>query len=129
MLKILIAVVMAVASMGAQADLVVQPSNQGFLTDTLFTADAVLMTADWLQTRGIALNCNSGGSEWETNPIMGHCPTMHGVNQYFLAASATLITLNWALPAKYRDNFMLGIGITEGTMVMNNMKLNIKMHF
>lgn len=102
-------------------------SRADFVVDTLFVTDAAIITSDWLQTRNIARRCPD--QYHEENQFLGPCPTVHGVNQYFLTYGGVLIGANYLLPKKYRDTFLLTIGVIEGRAVLNNTHIGLTMKF
>lgn len=85
-----------------------------------------LHVIDWGQTLNIADNPYR---YYETNPILGKCPSRSDVNVY-MASSLVLHTIVTAvLPKEYRPWFQaVTIGI-EGAMLINNFNLGIKTAF
>jgi hypothetical protein len=87
----------------------------------------VLMAVDWQQTQEIAKHPELYS---ETNPVIGNNPTVHGVDNYFLASAIIKTGISYALPAgKWREAWQyvnIGFGIKS---VANNYNLGIRIQF
>ena len=93
-----------------------------------------LHTVDWLQTRNISRSaeCKTGQPPpcWhEQNTLLGKCPSIAQVNQYFAATAALQFAVAYYLPAEYRKAFQyVTIGI-EGGAVAHNFSIGISGKF
>lgn len=97
--------------------------------DALLATDYALVGADYLQTRQIAMSCHSGGEFYETDPLLGHCPSMARVNAYFAGYGLVMQQLAAHLHGAYRTAFLISIGAREGTLVRKNILLGVKIGF
>ncbi|MDH4274172.1 MAG: hypothetical protein OEW08_03950 [Gammaproteobacteria bacterium] len=98
-------------------------------SDSAFES-AYLLThvADWGQTRDIAARCN-GGRYYETNLIMGTCPSIATVNTYFISTAILHISASYLLPTPYRRIFQAGtIGMQIG-YINNNANIGLNLRF
>lgn len=92
------------------------------------SAYLVLHAADWGQTRDIAAQCKRG-EYFETNPLIGKCPSVHWVNTYFLGTALLHTGIARVLPQKYRRAFQAGtIGMQMG-FVTNNSRIGLTVKF
>jgi len=84
--------------------------------------------ADWGQTRDIAAQCEGGGY-YETNPVLGRCPSAQWVNTYFLGTALLHTGLAHWMPGKYRRMFQAAtIGMEVG-YVTNNARIGLNVRF
>lgn len=97
--------------------------------DTYWEA-AYLMThlADWGQTLDIASQCESG-AYYETNPVMGKCPSVQTVNAYFLGTALLHYGTAKLLPRKYRRMFQAGTIGMELSYITNNASIGLNVKF
>lgn len=84
--------------------------------------------ADWGQTRSIAGQCQDG-TYYETNPILGECPTVQTVNAYFLGTALLHAGVSYVLPKKYRRIFQTATFAAQLGVVSSNASIGIKMQF
>jgi len=99
-------------------------------SNALFIADSLLLTADWLQTRDIAYQCPTGRYyEMTAAAFIGHCPTMHGVNNYFALYGATFLAVNYYSPLWFKSGFNVYVAATEGSVVAGNYKIGLHFKF
>ena len=84
--------------------------------------------ADWGQTRSIANHCQVG-TYYETNPILGECPTVQTVNAYFLGTALLHAGVAYMLPKKYRRIFQSTTIAAQVGVVSSNASIGIQMHF
>ena len=83
---------------------------------------------DWGQTLDIAAQCQSG-AYYETNPILGRCPSAQKVNTYFLTTALLHAGVAHALPPKYRRLFQAGTLSMQVGYVANNANIGLKLRF
>ncbi len=84
--------------------------------------------ADWGQTLDIAGQCESG-SYYETNPILGKCPSAQTVNAYFLGTALLHYGAAKMLPRKYRRMFQAGTIGMELSYISNNASIGLNVKF
>jgi hypothetical protein len=84
--------------------------------------------ADWGQTRDIASQCEQG-LYYETNPILGRCPSHQWVNAYFLGTALLHAGVASALPSKMRRLFQAGTLAMELNYVSNNANIGLRINF
>jgi len=84
--------------------------------------------ADWGQTLDIARQCESG-TYYETNPVMGKCPSAQTVNAYFLATALLHYGAAHMLPPKYRRMFQIGTIGMELSYIANNASIGLNVNF
>lgn len=84
--------------------------------------------ADWGQTRDIASQCESG-AYYETNPVLGKCPTVNWVNSYFIGTALLHAGAANVLPPKYRRMFQLGTLGMEMNYIANNASIGLRINF
>ena len=89
--------------------------------------DLGLTAIDWQQTQEIAKHPESFH---ELNPIIGSHPTVHGVNNYFLASAIIKTGISYALPSgKWREAWQyITIG-SSATLIANNYNIGIRIQF
>jgi len=92
------------------------------------TAYLVTHIADWGQTRDIASQCESG-RYYETNPIMGKCPSSQTVNAYFIGTALMHYGVAHMLPRKYRRMFQAGTIGMELSYITNNASIGLNVKF
>ena len=97
--------------------------------DALLAADYTLLGIDWAQTRDISQNCKVGGGFFETNPLIGHCPSMNRVNGYFALSFVGVYELADTLEPRYRDAFLYGLGALELSVTTHNAHIGLQMKF
>ncbi len=85
--------------------------------------------ADWGQTRSIADSCAKGGQYYETNPILGRCPSMQMVNAYFISTALLHAGVAQMLPPKYRRWFQTGTLAMQLNVISNNKNIGLKISF
>ncbi len=83
---------------------------------------------DWGQTLDIASQCGSG-TYYETNPVMGRCPSAQTVNAYFAATALLHYGVAHALPPKYRRMFQAGTIGMQLSYIANNASIGLNMKF
>ncbi len=83
---------------------------------------------DWGQTLDIAAQCRSG-AYYETNPVLGRCPSAQKVNAYFLTTALLHSGIAHALPPKYRRIFQAGTISMQIGYVTNNANIGLKWRF
>jgi hypothetical protein len=88
----------------------------------------VAHAADWGQTRSIAGHCQVG-TYYETNPILGECPSVQMVNAYFLGTALVHAGVSYILPKKYRRIFQTTTFAAQLGVVSSNASIGIKMQF
>lgn len=97
--------------------------------DTLWESTYLMAhIADWGQTRDIAVQCDSG-AYYETNPIIGKCPTVNWVNNYFIATALAHVGIATMLPKKYRRLFQMGTLAMEVGYISNNARIGLRANF
>ena len=84
--------------------------------------------ADWGQTRDIASHCGAG-LYYETNPVLGRCPSTAWVNTYFIGTALLHMGVANALPTKYRRLFQGGTLAMELNYVNSNAKIGLQVNF
>jgi len=84
--------------------------------------------ADWGQTRDIAAQC-SEGYYYETNPVLGKCPTAQWVNTYFLGTALLHASVAQMLPSKYRRLFQVGTLGMELNYINSNASIGLRVNF
>lgn len=84
--------------------------------------------ADWGQTLDIARQCGSG-AYYETNPVMGRCPSAQTVNAYFIGTALLHYGVAHMLPSKYRRMFQAGTIGMELSYIANNASIGLNMNF
>ena len=84
--------------------------------------------ADWGQTLDIASQCQSGAF-YETNPVMGKCPTAQKVSAYFIGTALLHYGVAKALPQKYRRWFQAGTMTMELSYITNNASIGLNVKF
>jgi len=92
------------------------------------TAYLVTHLADWGQTLDIASQCETG-NYYETNPVMGKCPSAQTVNAYFLGTALLHYGVAHALPRKYRRMFQAGTIAMELSYITNNASIGLNIKF
>ena len=84
--------------------------------------------ADWGQTLDIASQCGSG-NYYETNPVMGKCPSVQTVNAYFIGTALLHYGTAHMLPPKYRRMFQAGTIGMELSYIANNASIGLNINF
>ncbi|MDH3325974.1 MAG: hypothetical protein OEM38_04570 [Gammaproteobacteria bacterium] len=84
--------------------------------------------ADWGQTLDISSQCQSG-AYYETNPIMGKCPSSQTVNAYFIGTALLHYGAAHMLPKKYRRMFQAGTMGMELSYITNNASIGLNVKF
>ena len=84
--------------------------------------------ADWGQTLDISSQCSSG-AYYETNPVMGKCPSAQTVNAYFVATALLHYGAAHMLPPKYRRMFQAGTIGMELSYIANNASIGLNVSF
>jgi len=84
--------------------------------------------ADWGQTLDIASKCSSG-AYYETNPVMGKCPSVQTVNAYFVATALLHYGAAHMLKPKYRRMFQAGTIGMELSYIANNASIGLNVNF
>lgn len=84
--------------------------------------------ADWGQTLDIASQCQSG-AYYETNPVMGKCPSAQTVNAYFLGTALLHYGAAKMLPRKYRRMFQAGTMGMQLSYITNNASIGLNIKF
>ncbi|MDH5256795.1 MAG: hypothetical protein OEX07_02265 [Gammaproteobacteria bacterium] len=92
------------------------------------TAYLVTHVADWGQTLDISSQCQSG-TYYETNPIMGKCPSAQSVNAYFIGTALLHYGVAHMLPRKYRRMFQAGTMGMELSYITNNASIGLNVKF
>lgn len=95
----------------------------------IYAAAMVVHALDWSQTQTISWECHNHFVRWETNPLLGRCPSRADVNTYFISTALIMSAAHYALPEKYSywtDRMWLAVGIGA---VSNNIRLGIKFSF
>lgn len=96
--------------------------------DTLLTTDYVLLAVDYTQTRNISEHCKQY-DRYETNMILGKCPSSNQVTTYFAASGLVTYLLADTLEPRYRTAFLIGLGILESSVVAHNLSIGIDLKF
>ena len=97
--------------------------------DTIWqTAYLATHIADWGQTRDIAGQCESGGY-YETNPVIGRCPSKNWVNTYFFTTALLHTGIAHMLPSKYRRWFQAGTLGMQLSYITNNARIGLSIEF
>ena len=90
----------------------------------------VLTFVDYLQTRQITYECRMPNSDRaETNPILGHCPSIGKVNNYFLLSTALAYGMVKYGPEELRPYIAGGWLGVELWAVGNNINIGLKARF
>ena len=84
--------------------------------------------ADWGQTLDIASQCESGAF-YETNPVMGKCPSAQKVSAYFIGTALLHYGVAKVLPRKYRRMFQAGTMVMELNYITNNASIGLNVKF
>jgi len=84
--------------------------------------------ADWGQTLDISSQCQSG-TYYETNPVMGKCPSAQTVNAYFIGTALLHYGAAHMLPRKYRRMFQAGTIGMELSYITNNASIGLNVKF
>ncbi|MDH5377389.1 MAG: hypothetical protein OEX00_03600 [Gammaproteobacteria bacterium] len=84
--------------------------------------------ADWGQTRDIAAQCDAG-PYYETNPVLGRCPSTSRVNSYFLGTALLHVGVSHILPGKVRRIFQVGTLGMQLNFVSSNAQIGLKVNF
>ena len=84
--------------------------------------------ADWGQTLDIASKCSSG-EYYETNPVMGKCPSAQTVNAYFVGTALLHYGVAHMLKPKYRRMFQAGTIGMELSYIANNASIGLNVNF
>lgn len=84
--------------------------------------------ADWGQTLDIASQCGSG-AYYETNPVMGKCPSAQTVNAYFAATALLHYGVGHMLTPKYRRMFQAGTIGMQLSYIANNASIGLNVNF
>ena len=84
--------------------------------------------ADWGQTLDIASQCQSGNF-YETNPVMGKCPSAQKVSAYFVGTALLHYGVAKMLPRKYRRIFQTGTMTMELSYITNNASIGLNVKF
>lgn len=89
----------------------------------------LLQLTDYAQTQNIAHHCNTPGSWYEQNSVLGRCPDPGNVSRYFALTTGAQILVANLLPGSLRRDFQnITIGIEFGA-VSNNFSLGISASF
>lgn len=83
---------------------------------------------DWGQTLDISSQCRSG-NYYETNPVMGTCPSAQTVNAYFLGTALLHYGVAQMLPRKYRRMFQAGTMGMQLSYITNNASIGLNVKF
>ena len=84
--------------------------------------------ADWGQTRDIAAQCGSG-LYYETNPVLGRCPSSQWVNTYFIGTALLHAGVANILSPKMRRLFQAGTLGMELNYIKSNANIGLKINF
>jgi len=95
---------------------------------TMEVAYFLTHAADWGQTRSISGQCQAG-TYYETNPILGECPSVQTVNAYFLGTALLHAGVSYMLPKKYRRVFQTTTFAAQLGVVSSNASIGVKMQF
>lgn len=88
-----------------------------------------LTFVDYLQTRQLSHECQQGLDRYENNPILGRCPSIGKVNNYFLLTTALAYGMVKYGPEELRPYIAGGwLGI-ELWAVGNNINIGLKARF
>jgi len=99
-------------------------------TDKIFlAATQTMLIGDMLTTLDIAHDCRNGGSIYETNPILGRCPSRTAVYGYFIGVSAATWLIARALPPTERKFFLGVVGVVEVGYVSHNLSMGLRFRF
>lgn len=114
--------------------LVASPAFAWSTGDTVLESGYLtLHVIDWGQSLQISHFCNSSDPEqrnyYESNPILGSCPSRGAVNRYFLIGGIAHYAISRALPQPYRRLWQfVSIGM-EAHSVSGNFDLGLKIRF
>jgi hypothetical protein len=98
-------------------------------TDTAIEAAyTAVHIIDWGQTLDIASKCNTTG-HYETNPILGRCPSNNKVNLYFASTLILHYAAAYVLPVKYRRMFQSGTIGMELSYTVSNANIGLNVNF
>lgn len=122
MRKMIIALLAVLASTSAQAS---TWTSEDTAWELAYLASHV---ADWGQTRDISAQCQTG-AYYETNPVMGKCPTSNLVNTYFLGTALAHLAVAHMLPTKYRRTFQSTTFAMQMGFVTNNANIGLSIKF
>ena len=84
-----------------------------------------LHVADWRQTRQIARQCGSGEYR-ELNPVLGPCPSLSRVDNYFLATGLAHYALAYLMPAPQRRYWQTATITLQVAAVGNNAAVGLR---
>lgn len=89
-----------------------------------------LHAVDYLQTRTIARDCRKDNRDfYETNYLLGECPTLTDVSAYFAITSAAHAGVAFLLPKKYLRVFQVGTIFVTGHAIQTNISLGVEISF
>lgn len=96
-------------------------------TDKALAGIALALTVvDMGQTITIAKDChNSGTHYYETNSILGNCPSVGRVKGYFVSSILLSGAIADVLPSKYRKDFLASAAAVEFRMAYHNFSANV----
>ena len=88
-----------------------------------------LLMADWSQTKVISKKCSNGFDRHEQNDMLGTCPSVNRVNNYFALSALVNVGIAYALPTEWRAPFQyVNIGWEAG-WVAHNYSIGIRFGF
>jgi len=92
------------------------------------TAYLATHLTDWGQTLDISSQCQSG-AYYETNVVLGKCPSAQSVNAYFLGTALLHYGVAHMLPRKYRRMFQAGTIGMQLSYITNNASIGLNVKF
>jgi len=114
-----------VVSFSANAEMFDEWSSDDSIRQAVATSTIII---DWGQTLDISSKCENT-SIYETNPILGRCPSRGEVNKYFAASVGVNYLISRALPKKYRKGWQYMTIVYQAGFISNNYNLGIKVKF
>jgi len=119
MFKLLVAIIVALSSATASAE------DVPYLPEIALA----LTIADWGQTLDISEKCQKDFNYWESNPILGRCPSRGKVNTYFAITTAAAYAFAKYGPEEYRGVFTVLWTSLEIAVVGHNAYIGYKVKF
>ena len=103
-------------------------AHAGEVEDPIHAAMA-LHTIDYLQTLSISGSCHQENAIYETNPLLGRCPSKAEVTRYFAISGVAMYALHEALPDRYKRYASYVWVTVEAGAVANNVKVGVRIKF
>ena len=96
-------------------------------TDKMLSGTALALTMiDMGQTVSIAKDCrNNGAHYYETNNLLGKCPSVGRVREYFVSSILLSGVIADMLPSKYRKDFLAASAAIEFKAAYHNFSASV----